>query len=90
MPLWVPNKCLRKYDYCSPLAQVESDCGTSFSCCGTNDGSHRAIEQDRFTLCFENGHVSEESYCDRRDLTDHLSVIAQALCVDANMEEIVS
>lgn len=86
MPIQLPDKCLRDYDCCKPLAQVASDTGKSFNCCGLNDGSRRVVEQDKFTLCFENGKVSEESHCDRRDLTDFLSVIAQALSVDANME----
>lgn len=86
MPIKLPDKCLRNKNDCTPIAQIESNCKTSYSCCGLNDGTLREIEQDKFTVCFHNDIIDEYSHWDRRDITDMLSVLAQALSVDANME----
>jgi len=84
MPLFLPEKCLRNRKYCSPLAQIEADDGESFICCGANDGSINDNHQDRFTLCWKNEVVNEESDWDRRDLIDTMAVISSALSVDEN------
>ena len=82
----LPDKCLRGYLNCEPLAQIEADNGDSFICCGLNDGSIREIEADRFTFCFKNLDTDEETYNDKRDLTHMLAVISQALAVDEERE----
>jgi hypothetical protein len=55
-------------------------------CCGHIEKDYRTIPQDRFRVCWKNVDVDEMGDYDRRDLTDTLSVIAQALSVDANVE----
>lgn len=81
MPFILPEKCLRGRDDCLPLAQIASDCGASFFCCGENDGSTRSVEQDNFRLCFKGEYRDEMSDNDRRDLTHLNSVIAQAIAI---------
>lgn len=83
----LPDKCLRKRDNCEPLAQIESDNGKSFICCGLNDGSTRQEPQDIFTHCWVNGDIDDETDWDKRDITDTISVFAQTLSVYENMEE---
>jgi len=75
----LPEKCLRGYKTCLPLAQVVSDDGESFNCVGNNDGSRREIKQDRFTLCYKNTLTDQEDHVDERDLIDQASVICQGL-----------
>jgi hypothetical protein len=86
----LPEKCLRGLNNCEPLAQVSAEMIPnevySYICCGMNDGSNRAMPQDKFTLCWKNGDIDEYSHWDKRDLIDTISVIAQALSVDANRE----
>ena len=82
----LPEKCLRGRCDCEPLAQLESDCGQSFICCGRNDGTERTEPGDEFTMCFKNNSCDERGFWDRRDITDHISVMAQALSIDANLE----
>ena len=77
----IPEKCLRGRDDCKPLSQIASDCGTSFFCCGENDGTNRTVEQDKFTACFKGEFRDEISFCDTRDLTHQAAVFVQALAV---------
>lgn len=84
MAIELPDTCLRGYEDCEPLAQIASDCGTSFICCGENDGSTRQVEQDRFRVCWKNEDIDEESDWDERDLINTISVLSGALSVDAN------
>ena len=84
MSICLPEKCLRGCSNCEPLAQIESDCGTSFICVGQNDGSTRTVDQDEFTLCWKNSEIDERSDWDKRDLIDTASVICQALSVIQN------
>lgn len=83
MAISLPARCPRCREDCGPLSQIESDSGESFICCGHNTA--RNIPQDRFRLCFKNGLVDEMTDNDEADLHDLLSVIAQALSVDAHM-----
>lgn len=82
MPIYLPDKCLRGRSDCEPLTQIESDCGSSFICCGHNDGSDRSIPQDRFTLCWKNEAIDTRDHWDEHDLIDTASVIMQALSAD--------
>ena len=82
--LFLPEKCLRGRDDCKPYAQIESDGGVSFYCCGKNDGSNVAVKQDRFTFCFKGQHRDDMSFNDKRDLTHNASVLIQALAVIEN------
>jgi len=86
MPLYLPEKCLRGRSDCSPLAQIESDCGNSFCCCGRNDGTTRKVVGDEFRVCWKNSEVDELGDWDKRDITDTISVLAQALSIDENMK----
>jgi len=81
MPIFLPDKCIRGYKTCTPLSLIEADDGSSFFCCGENDGSDRELEQDEYTLCFKNSDMDIEHHNDKRDLTHQLSVIAQALAI---------
>lgn len=87
MPLILPEKCLRGLTTCSPYHQLASDCGTSFFCCGENDGTDREIEQDKYTLCFKNSCDDSRTHNDKRDLVHQAANILGALAV---IEEIDS
>jgi len=87
MGIVLPEKCIRRLDDCQPLALIESDEGNSFVCCGLNDGTRRALEQDKFTYCFKNAEFDEISYYDYQDMKDQLSVLAQALSADQHMKQ---
>lgn len=86
MPLYLPEKCLRGFDYCEPLAQIASDCGTSFVCCGKHDRSGKIewCEDDYYTWCWKNDQVNECGAYSKRDFVDSLSVMAQGLSVIEN------
>jgi len=85
MPLYLPEKCLRSCKDCSPLSQIESDDCQSFICCGQNDETTRKEKQDRFRLCWHNEYINEMTNWDERDIKDTLSVLTQALSIDANI-----
>lgn len=87
MPLRLPETCLRGLSDCEPLAQIQSDNGDSFICCGVNDGARRKMNEDRFTHCWQNSEVQQMDYWSMRDMKDTISVLAQALSVDANIRE---
>ncbi len=78
--------CIRGEADCESYAQVVSDCGGSFVCCGENDGTRRKVQQDKYTFCFKNSEIDEMSHYDEVDLTDHLSVIAQALSIISHVK----
>lgn len=80
----LPDECLRGLN-CQPYAQIQSTCGESFICCGANSPEERTVQQDEFRVCWKNDSFDEMSDWDRRDLTDTISVMAQALSVDANI-----
>jgi hypothetical protein len=85
----LPEKCLRNKPYCQPIAQLQSDgpCKT-FICVGLNEPFVRKVEDDYLTKCVTGTDgVDNIDNCDDRDLTDEMSVIAQALSVIANMRE---
>lgn len=77
----IPEKCLRERTDCKPLSQIASDCGTSFFCCGENDGTRRGIEQDKFTTCFKGEFRDEISFSDKRDIIHQAAVLVQAIAV---------
>ena len=81
----VPDKCLRNRKDCKPCAQIESDCKTSFVCCGMVPKKKRVVPQDKFRLCWKNSNVDEMGDYDQRDVIDTISVLSQALSIDANM-----
>jgi hypothetical protein len=87
MPLSLPDKCLRDRSDCEPLAQIASDNGKSFICCGLNDQETRSYPHDEFRHCWKNQVIDERTDWDRRDITDTISVLAQALSIKANMEQ---
>lgn len=76
-----PEKCLRGKTTCQPYGQIASTCGTSFFCCGENDGSERSIEQDKYTLCFKGEFLDTTSNNDKRDLIHLVATISQALAI---------
>lgn len=85
--IYLPESCPRGLTTCEPLAQLMADDppGSSFVCCGLNDGSGRQVPEDRFTVCFKNEAIDERGDWSERDIKDHLSVLAQALSADVNM-----
>lgn len=83
----LPAKCLRNWDDCVPFGQIAADDHLSFYCVGKNDGTNRQCEDDKYRHCFKNDVIDRFEDCDRRDLIDELSVIAQALSVIENGEE---
>ena len=86
MALILPDKCLRNSSDCQPLSQIQSDNDNSFICCGLNNDTTKKVKQDIFCHCWVNSEIDELSYLDRRDITDTISILAQALSVDANLE----
>ena len=86
MPLSLPENCLRNLPDCTPYAQIMSDDSKSFICCGKNDGRTRRVEGDEFRHCWVNSEIDELSDFDRRDIIDTISVLVQALSVDANLK----
>lgn len=82
----LPEKCLRGKKTCEPLAQIESDCGTSFICCGENDGTERKVEQDKYTICWKSEEIDTEDHVDKFDIMDTISVLAQGLSVAQHKE----
>lgn len=76
----IPRICNRGRTDCIALALIQSDDGTSFFCCGQNDGN-REIAQDKYTTCFKGPHRDETSHHDKRDLTHGAAVLVQALAV---------
>jgi len=85
--IYLPEKCLRNKDDCKPLAQIESTNHKSFVCCGHSDKKSRTIKRDKFRLCWKNEYVDEIGDYDEIDLTDTLSVIAQALSIDRHIKD---
>lgn len=81
MPIPLPDICLRGLDDCEPLSQIAADDGSSFICCGMNDGRTRTVEHDRFRHCWVNREIDELSDWDARDLADTISVLSGALSV---------
>ncbi len=82
----LPDCCLRNRIDCWPLANIRSDGEPiSFICVGRNDPETRVEQTDVYTLCWKNDAVDERGHWDRRDLIDTISVIAQALSVEENM-----
>lgn len=82
------NHCFRCRTDCVPVANLSADGAmppASFVCVGYNRPQDRTVPEDRFTLCWKNNAVDERGHWDRRDLTDTLSVIAQALSTDENI-----
>jgi len=77
----LPEKCLRGYKTCEPLSQIAADDGSSFFCCGENDGSHRTVAQDIYTVCFKNDALDIMTDNDKRDLTHNAAVLVQALAI---------
>lgn len=77
----IPGKCLRGRVDCIALSNIESDNGSSFFCCGENNGESRPVDQDKYTTCFKGDHRDEISYSDKRDLVHQSAVIIQALAV---------
>ena len=86
MPIYLPESCPRSRTDCEPLSQILSDDGSSFICCGINDGSSRVYPSDGFRHCWKNAHVDELSDWDSRDIIDTISVLSQALSVKENRE----
>lgn len=77
----IPYSCPRGRKDCIALANIKSDDGVSFFCCGENNGDTRTVEQDAYTTCFKGDHRDEISHNDKRDLIHQASVIVQALAV---------
>lgn len=73
------TECPRGRIDCDPLANIESDCRTSFVCCGENDGSTREMPQDVYRLCFKNDETDEMTDNDEFDLLDLSTVITAAM-----------
>lgn len=97
MPLALYPKCWRGRTDCQPIHCIDGTDENpseedffnmtyevnSFICCGENDGTTRALPQDKYRLCFKNDEVDEMSDNDLQDLTSVAAIITQALCYDA-------
>lgn len=79
-------ECPRGRTDCEVLDYLRSTDGTSFFCCGLNDGSNRTVEGDEFTVCFKNDEVDEIGDWDSRDIITQIAVLSSALRVKADMD----
>lgn len=77
----IPYDCPRGRKTCIAISNIVSDNGTSFFCCGENNGEGLLVDQDKYTLCFKGEFDDHESNCDKRDLTHQAAVIMQSLAV---------
>lgn len=77
----IPHKCPRGRNNCIALSNMVADDGSSFVCCGENNGDTRPVEQDKYTVCFKGEFRDTEEYYDKRDLLHHSSVMLQAVAV---------
>ena len=85
--LWAPEYCPRGKDDCSSLCQIIAKGHASFMCVGENDPDSREMPQDRFRVCFKNGHVDDMQDYDKRDLMQTNAVLAGALAIIAERED---
>jgi hypothetical protein len=83
----LPEKCLRDRTNCNPYAQIASDCGESFFCCGRHDGSLSKVLQDKYTVCFKGPHDDTINMYDKRDIVHNASVLIQSLAIIEELEE---
>ena len=91
MSLYIPEYCPRDCSDCYSLAQIISDSEIeSFVCCGLNDGTRRALQQDKFTVCFKNAVIDSIEHWDYQDMKDMMSVLAQALSADHHLQNAVN
>lgn len=79
MGIDIPYDCPRGRKDCIALANIKADDGSSFFCCGENNGETRPEEQDIYTTCFKGELRDDTNYSDKRDLVHQASVIVQAL-----------
>ena len=80
------NVCFRNRTDCTPVANLCTEVDANdFICVGWNSPESRAIQSDRFTLCWKNDVIDERGHWDKRDLLDTMSVISQALSIDENV-----
>lgn len=86
MSIELPKKCPRKEKDCEPYALLMSTCKVSFNCVGENDGTTRAISQDKYRVCFKNETLDEMTDYDKRDIIETMSVLAQGLSIIENIE----
>lgn len=86
MPIELPNTCPRGLTGCQPLANIVSDGDDpSFVCVGANSDIDRSIPSDVLRRCVRSSAgVDSQENCNRRDLVDEVSVVAQALSVIEN------
>lgn len=86
--LTIPDKCRRGRSECRPLSEIASDCGSSFFCCGENNGQISPVEQDKYTVCFKGPHDDKMAFYDKRDLIHHSAVLIRAVAViQADVDE---
>lgn len=77
----IPYDCPRGRKDCISLAKIEASDGSSFFCCGENNGEMPKVPQDIYTTCFKGKYRDELSNSDKRDLTHQASVLIQSLGV---------
>lgn len=77
----IPHSCPRGRKDCIALARIECDDGSTFFCCGENDGTARPVPQDIYTVCFKGPHRDDISFYDKVDLAHQASVLVQSLAV---------
>lgn len=77
----IPRTCPRGKLNCIALANIKSDDGVSFFCCGENKEEGRIVKQDKYTICFKGEYRDDISNHDKRDLIHQAAVINQAIAV---------
>lgn len=82
MPIYYGGDCLRKRNNCEAVSQIQSDCKTSFVCCGFNTPKNKTEEKDIFRLCWKNKVVDEIGDYDKIDMQDTITVLSYTLSVD--------
>lgn len=84
----LPSHCPRGRNDCEAYSQIISSGHESFICCGRNDGTTRAKEQDKFRLCLKNESDDVMHDVDLRDLAHQASVITQAMAIISEIHQI--
>lgn len=77
----IPYDCPRGRKDCIALANIVADDGSSFFCCGENNGDGVTIKEDIYTTCFKGEFRDERSHSDKRDLVHQAAILVQSLAI---------
>lgn len=85
--VFIPDYCPRKRIDCKSLSQIISEGHRSFVCCGENNGETRAVQSDRFRVCFKNSTFDDMQDWNEQDIYDMQSILSQAISHDHHLKQ---